>query len=565
MSQRSPGIGSHSDTPALLVARFLRQNGYTATLAAFLDETSLSAADAEADGDTNSDGKSALDPSLTLESLVDAHRKHAASGAFAKAESVPQSRPWRQPTPTLPTLLPSPTPGANMLRVLAAHMEVGDDGRERGSSNPPARQHLVATTAARRVYVFDVAAHPHPALVADWMPADSPVLDWHVLTPRFSLGTCMSGLVFVWANDWAKRVCERRDHRKFLVRAAVCVRNVQHQEEEDASSSDGTTAAVDTGRRNFYVVTAGWDHRIFVYNLSLPSDSSSSSSSSAAAEAPPTLSDPIAQLDLPTLPEDIHLHEAGGRTDRPRACAPRLGRAILLCSARSDGAGIADACPSRRPVGAVPSDLFGRLAHRSPRAGRHDVEHARYAARRGAHAGSRRGRGCGMPTLVRVSQPKTRKNRSSSSSRPRRRSEPDWLLQRKTHARRQSAPRAPRTRLRRPIARRAPVWRPDGSGVWVTGDDGVIRGIETGSVKVVARLGAAAAGGNDDGDGDETRHGTGTALPQESSTQRFVGHEVDSKVRDLWAGWLDIRGSGDREECVLSAGFDRRCILWRME
>ena len=38
------------------------------------------------------------------------------------------------------------------------------------------------------------------------------------------------------------------------------------------------------------------------------------------------------------------------------------------------------------------------------------------------------------------------------------------------------------------------AWRPDGSGVWVNGDDGVVRGVEIKTGKVVALLRAHEAG-----------------------------------------------------------------------
>lgn len=73
------------------------------------------------------------------------------------------------------------------------------------------------------------------------------------------------------------------------------------------------------------------------------------------------------------------------------------------------------------------------------------------------------------------------------------------------------------------------AWRPDGSGLWVNGDDGVVRGIEVSSGKIVKAL--------------------------------KDGHEPGSKVRCLWAGCVD-RGEG-KEELVVSGGFDRRLVVWR--
>ncbi|KAK5126556.1 hypothetical protein LTR85_009490 [Meristemomyces frigidus] len=74
----------------------------------------------------------------------------------------------------------------------------------------------------------------------------------------------------------------------------------------------------------------------------------------------------------------------------------------------------------------------------------------------------------------------------------------------------------------------AVAWRPDGSGVWVNGDDGAIRGVEVSSGKVVSTL---------------------------------QGHEAGSKVRCLWAG--DVEGQDGREELLVSGGFDQKLIVWK--
>ena len=74
------------------------------------------------------------------------------------------------------------------------------------------------------------------------------------------------------------------------------------------------------------------------------------------------------------------------------------------------------------------------------------------------------------------------------------------------------------------------VWRPDGSGVWVNGDDGCVRGIERAMGKVVATLKG--------------------------------GHEAATKIRTLWAGYVDV--SGKRQEWVISGGFDRRVVVWKI-
>lgn len=88
------------------------------------------------------------------------------------------------------------------------------------------------------------------------------------------------------------------------------------------------------------------------------------------------------------------------------------------------------------------------------------------------------------------------------------------------------------------------VWRPDGSGVWVNGDDGVVRGIEVMTGKVVVVL---------------------------------KGHEQGTKVRSLWAGMMKVKkgrlageedGSQEveveEEEWLVSGGFDKRVIVWKV-
>lgn len=77
------------------------------------------------------------------------------------------------------------------------------------------------------------------------------------------------------------------------------------------------------------------------------------------------------------------------------------------------------------------------------------------------------------------------------------------------------------------------TWRPDGSGVWVNSDDGTIRGIETSTGKIVAKL---------------------------------QGHEPGSKIRCLSTASICLGPDESKaEECVISGGFDQKLILWRTD
>lgn len=72
------------------------------------------------------------------------------------------------------------------------------------------------------------------------------------------------------------------------------------------------------------------------------------------------------------------------------------------------------------------------------------------------------------------------------------------------------------------------VWRPDGSGVYVSSDDGVVRGIEAKSGKLVSSLEA---------------------------------HDPGSKLRCLWSG--HIINNDKKGEYLISGGFDQKLIVWR--
>lgn len=73
------------------------------------------------------------------------------------------------------------------------------------------------------------------------------------------------------------------------------------------------------------------------------------------------------------------------------------------------------------------------------------------------------------------------------------------------------------------------VWRPDGSGVWVNGDDGVLRGVEAKTGKIISTL--------------------------------KEGHEPGSKIRSIWCGLVDV--DGKKVEWIVSGGFDHRLVVWK--
>ncbi|KAL8707301.1 MAG: hypothetical protein Q9220_007644 [cf. Caloplaca sp. 1 TL-2023] len=71
-------------------------------------------------------------------------------------------------------------------------------------------------------------------------------------------------------------------------------------------------------------------------------------------------------------------------------------------------------------------------------------------------------------------------------------------------------------------------WRPDGSGIWINGDDGVVRGLDASNGKICSTL--------------------------------RDGHEAGSKIRSMWAGMVDVEGK--ETEWLVSGGFDKRLVVW---
>jgi len=82
-----------------------------------------------------------------------------------------------------------------------------------------------------------------------------------------------------------------------------------------------------------------------------------------------------------------------------------------------------------------------------------------------------------------------------------------------------------------PYSTPALAWRPDGTGVWVNSDDGVIRGVEASTGKIVASL---------------------------------HGHDPGSKIRCLCTCLVETE-EGQNEEWLISGGFDQKMIVWKPE
>lgn len=340
---------------------------------------------------------------------------------------------------------------------------------------------MFATTADRRVNVLDT-----PSLTLRSSATgiqDSPVLSCLALREKYVVFASMSGQIVI-ADLSGKIIEKRRDHAKYVVNVKLF---------------DSTDMPL--------LASAAWDNKINIYSL--------------PASGPPTLGDPIATINLPSKPESILFlqHPESqkpillvSRTDSTHLYyyttepEPRLiGRQNLAPHSNAWVAFTPSAlaiCPTDPSLlacatSAVPSMklLIARMLIPP-----WDVETS------------------APPTVLRTSllddNPDATETQASQAR-------VALALADKEDAAIQihCTTLSPQSAYSTP----AVAWRPDGSGVWVNGDDGCVRGIEAASGKIIATL---------------------------------RGHELGSKVRCLWAGKVDGK------EWLVSGGFDQKLIVW---
>lgn len=371
---------------------------------------------------------------------------------------------------TIVGTLPS---SSNILSVAVQSLDT--DGRPSAS--------LFTTTADRRLSLLET---PSCALKTSWTTIqDSPILSCVAFNQKYLLVSSMSGQI-VLADASGKVLEKRRDHMKYVVQIAI--------------STNGDRPAI---------ATAGWDNKVNIYT---PSTS-----------GPPQLGEPSATITLPTKPESITFLTHPeiqqtilliSRTDSTHLyyytteSEPRLlGRQNLAPHSNAWVAFTPSAialCPTDPSLiavatSAVPSMKLLIVRLLIPPWDEKEAS---------AHAPALR-------TSLLDDNPTVTETQASQARAA-------LAVADKEHAAISihCTTLAPQTAYSTP----AVAWRPDGTGVWVNGDDGAIRGIEANSGKIVATL---------------------------------AGHEPGSKVRCLWAGKVG------EEEWLISGGFDQRLIVWK--
>ncbi|KAK4892596.1 hypothetical protein LTR27_008872 [Elasticomyces elasticus] len=463
-----------TDSPALIVARFLKSSNYTETYDAFIAEAGL-----PPDAGMVSKGD------LTIEQLLEEKKTFDLSRDFEKlGVEADDGKGWRMPGKSL-YQSPEHAERISTLPTSSNILSAAVFSTDLSERSVPS---LFVTSADRRLHILDATTKElRNSLVG---LQDSPILSCVVFRQKHLLTASMSGQLLV-SDLNGSTIEKRRDHSKYIVKIAVL----------DNDSSEPLIA------------TAGWDGKIVVYKPTFTNDEKLS------------LGDPVATITLQTKPEAMVFIQHPDE-EKPLLLVTRTDSSFLYYYTLESTPrllGRQNLAPhSNAWVAFTPSSLA--LSPHDPTlvaVGTSTVPHMKLLIIRLLIPSytSTPIQSSGQAPLVRTSWLDSTPVAETQSSQARR----ELAI-----ADRESAAiiihcttMAPQTAYSTPCV----AWRPDGSGVWVNGDDGAVRGVEVSSGKVVRTL--------------------------------VGGHEAGSKVRCLWAGVVEGMG-----ECMVSGGFDQRCVIW---
>lgn len=392
------------------------------------------------------------------------------------------------------------TPSSTNLLHVSVKPWQSDDDKESSSTS-----YIVATGADKRLSLFNLDVDQTVAASMTQL-SDSPILSHaSVCDGRYQFLAGMSGKLLLVQND--QIIDSRKDHSKYTVQVAA------YEDQDDG---------------HIWIATAGWDAQVLVYHMQIPSTSGT-----------PKIGEPVGAIKLPTNPESIlitrnpdtqELTLLVSRRDSTHIYYYNL-EALRSATNNTETTAIVQIEETGRQNLAPHSNAWVAFSPSCLAQSPHDPGLLAVALSTLPHMKVMIVRLL-FPSSSSSMQNPTREERNESSSESQTTQATQAMAALALQNREDAAiviqanTFAPQT----PYSTPQVVWRPDGSGVWVNGDDGVIRGIEAKTGKVVTML--------------------------------KNGHEIGSKVRSIWAGWVWSK-EDSKEEWVVSGGFDKRLIVWR--
>ncbi|KJK62102.1 hypothetical protein P875_00086353 [Aspergillus parasiticus SU-1] len=478
-TSQSPPLAS------ILVARFLRTNNYAETLNAFIREAGLPVDAGQVTGNEENN--------WTIESVLEEKKAFDQTQHFERYGQSEKDE-WSVPAPSNPKIIETPTSS----NILACSVDPWRHP-EADQANQDTSSRLIATGADKQLHLFKT--EPDNAILSS-LPglSESPILSYvSIRNGEYVCLTNMSGQLLLQRD--AEILDKRKDHAKYAVKVVAF---------EDT----------DSPQRPIWVATAGWDSKIHLYRLRLPDGEGTEADLDSVA-----IGEPIASITLASNPESLLFVQH-----------PDTKELLLLVSRRDsthlyyyqvqqhqEQPSTPYECPLLGKQNLAPhSNAWIAFSPSCLALSPHDPGLLAVATSTLPHM---------KVIIVRLlfpstdsldaGEPETQATQALAALSLQNREDAAIVIQANTFA--------PQTAYSTPQV----VWRPDGSGVWVNGDDGVIRGVEGRTGKVV------------------------TVLKE--------GHVVGSKIRTIWAGWVDVGRDGEvvREEWLVSGGFDKRLIVWR--
>ncbi|KAJ5996041.1 hypothetical protein N7522_007701 [Penicillium canescens] len=430
-----------------LVARFLRTNDHTETLKAFIREAGLAPDVGQTSGgDTNN---------WTIQSLLEEKQTYDQSVNFERyGDDSQETGLWSDPAPSKPAVIQT---SSNLLAASVDQWQKPCEDADEGAVTS-AQSYIISTGADKQVHVLETAGS-NAAVRSFSELSSAPVLSFvSILQGRYILLTNMSGQILL--QHGTQLLDSRKDHGKYAVKA------VAYEDRKEPSK--------------WWIATAGWDETVVLYSLNIPDEANA-----------PTLKigEPVARIKLASNPESLlfvphidtnellllvsrrdstYIHyyqveetaEQAASLTSPRNCqflgyqnlAPHSNAWVAFSPAHMalspHDPGLLAVATSTLPHLKV---IIVRLLF--PSLGKSDTENGSDPA-----------------------DPVTQASQAMEALALANREDAAILVQANTFAS-QTAYSTPQV-----------AWRPDGSGVWVNGDDGVVRGIETKTGKVIAKL-----------------------------------------------------------------------------
>jgi WD40 repeat protein len=405
---------------------------------------------------------------------------------FEKLGLNDDNRGWLAAAPSIPTVVTSFPSRSNILHVSIVEMSL------RGIPQP--QIYIAVTTADRKLSFLDPASATYEVAHSYSNFTDSPILDMIIVDNHLILTASMSGRLSLYDTVKNEIVDERKDHSKYIVKLA------RHHAGD-----------------KFLVASAGWDSKIFLYEIKPGGNNSQ-------------LGKPRAELTLPTIPETLAFF-ASQDDGTPILLVARRDCTFLHFYAvpSSDSPdlvflGKQNLAPhSNAWIAFTPSDV--QICPTDPSlvaVATSTTPHMKLLILKLLVPIKQ----SSLLDTVSVAGPNGNITQASQAR-------AELLIQDREEAAIlvNVSTLAPQTQYSTPRL----VWRPDGSGVYVSSDDGIVRGIEATTGKLMALL---------------------------------EGHDPGSKLRCLWAGTLTLSQGGNsgvdaQRECLISGGFDQKLIIWQ--